>query len=96
LRRLFQSSGLIYADEMLVQGAGMQEINKEKFARYFEKAYSMTVEEAGVQFNALFENLHLARGGTLNLAGLREQPNISFEEDRAGEQFKVAIPRPEE
>ncbi|GAK56000.1 predicted transcriptional regulator [Candidatus Vecturithrix granuli] len=70
LRRLFQSSGLIYADEMLIQGAGMQAINKEKFARYFEKAYNMTVEETGVQFDTLFENLHLARGGILNMAGL--------------------------
>lgn len=30
------------------------------------------------------------------IRALREQPNISFEEDRAGEQFKVTIPRPEE
>lgn len=180
LRWLFQSRGLIYADEMLVQSAGMQDVNRDKFARYFEKVYAMTVEEAQVPFDTLFENLHLAQGGELNLAGLllfakspsrwkpvcmikgvsflgnsiggtdycdseiispgtlpnsltienirygnsairnpiiasfaaqmlpyrglgsgiirvlREQPNISIEEDREGEQFKVIIPRPQE
>ena len=58
------------ADEMLVQGAGIQEVNRDKFARYFEKAYAIPIEEAQVPFDTLLENLHLAQGGVLNLAGL--------------------------
>jgi ATP-dependent DNA helicase RecG len=70
LRRLFQSSGAFYADEMLVEGTTVHDINRDKFARYFQKIYTMTLEEAQLPLETLLENLHLVKAGKLNQAGL--------------------------
>ncbi len=71
LRRLFQESDLLQADEIPVRGCNVFQVNEGVFARYFEARYhesSPGMMSAG--YDGLPENLNLARDGELNLAGL--------------------------
>lgn len=70
LRRLFQSSGTLYADELVVEETSVAEVHPEKFRQYFQKVYNLTLEEAGLPLERILENLHLAKAGKLNQAGL--------------------------
>ena len=70
LQRLFQSSRKIYADELLVDGTTLDDLNTEKFEKYFQKVYKQNLPEIGIPTDQLLENLHLAKKGVLNQAGL--------------------------
>lgn len=70
LMRLFQESGKIYADEMIVHDSSANDIDKELFYSFYEKQYGENIEAAGMPFDKILENLNLARENKLNLAGL--------------------------
>ena len=71
LRRLFQESDLLQADEIPVHGCNVFQVDEGLFGRYFEARYHENlpgIMSAG--YDGLTENLNLAHGGELNLAGL--------------------------
>lgn len=70
LMRLFQESGKIYADEMIVHDSSSNDIDKELFHTFYEKQYGENIEAAGMPLDKILENLNLARENKLNLAGL--------------------------
>jgi ATP-dependent DNA helicase RecG len=70
LMRLFQESGKIYADEMIVHDSSENDIDKELFYTFYEKQYGENIETAGIPLYKVLENLNLARENKLNLAGL--------------------------
>ena len=70
LLRLFQESGKIYADETIVQGSSIIDIDKELFHSFYEKQYGESVEATGIPLNKILENLNLAKNSRLNQAGL--------------------------
>lgn len=70
LRRLMQASGGLYADEMPVEGAGIEEIDLYAFRQFYEKNYGMPMESTGLSEKRILQNLKLASGGKLSLAGL--------------------------
>ena len=70
LRRLFQESGKLYADEMIFKNADFKDINLELFKQFHEKKYGIPFEEDESSLPQTFENLNLASDGYLNLAGL--------------------------
>ncbi len=70
LMRLFQESGKIYADEMIVHDSSAKDIDKELFYSFYEKQYGETIEAGGIPLDKILENLNLARETKLNLAGL--------------------------
>jgi len=70
LMRLFQESGKIYADEMIVHDSSVNDIDKEFFYTFYEKQYGENIEAAGIPLDKILENLSLARETKLNLAGL--------------------------
>ena len=71
LRRLFQESDLLQADEIPVRGCNVFQVNEEMFAQYFEARYHENFPGlASAGYDGLSENLNLARDGQLNLAGL--------------------------
>lgn len=70
LRRLFQESGKLYADEMIFKNADFNDIDLKLFKHFHEKKYGMPFEGDESSLPQIFENLNLASDGYLNLAGL--------------------------
>jgi ATP-dependent DNA helicase RecG len=69
LRRIFQESGSIHADEMPTR-AGIEDIDKDRFKAFFSDVYKTKLPAKKADLARLFENLDLAKRGKLNLAGL--------------------------
>jgi len=70
LQRLFQSSGKIYADEGIIEGSALEDIDLYRFDEYFQKVYKRDFKELDHSLPSLLEKLNLAKNGKLNLAGL--------------------------
>lgn len=70
IQRLFQSEGLIYADEVPVPYSSIADIEPSVFRHYYENRYEETLEESGLPLSRLLENLNLVRNGQLTLTGL--------------------------
>ncbi|MBF8275378.1 MAG: putative transcriptional regulator [Candidatus Brocadiaceae bacterium] len=74
VQRMLQSANLVYADEVPVEGATAGDIDFGHFSAFFEKQYGEpldnTLDKEGVSLGQLLNNLSLARGATLNLAGV--------------------------
>ncbi|EDN66288.1 conserved hypothetical protein [Beggiatoa sp. PS] len=70
MQRLFQSEGLIYADEILVPHSSIADIEPSLFRHYYENRYEETLEESGLPLPRLLENLNLFRNGQLTTTGL--------------------------
>ncbi|MEN8218201.1 MAG: RNA-binding domain-containing protein [Pseudomonadota bacterium] len=70
LQRLFQSEGLVYADEVPVPGSSVTDLDVPLFSDYYEHRYEETLQEAGLPLTRLLENLNLFRNTQLNLTGL--------------------------
>lgn len=74
IQRMFQSSDLVHADEVPVKGTSSDDIDLDHFRAFFRKHYGEPLEDAldqaGILFGQLLNNLGLASGEELNLAGL--------------------------
>ncbi|HKL85833.1 MAG TPA: ATP-dependent DNA helicase RecG, partial [Treponemataceae bacterium] len=70
IQRLFQRSGLIYADVVPVQGTSINDFAEKDFNTYFKHRYGENTEFPDQNLTQLLQNLGLARGKELNLAGL--------------------------
>ncbi|HID99474.1 MAG TPA: ATP-dependent DNA helicase RecG [Thiotrichaceae bacterium] len=70
MQRLFQSEGLVYADEVPVPHSSIADIEPSVFRTYYENRYEETLEESGLPLPRLLENLHLFRNEQLTLTGL--------------------------
>ena len=70
LQRLFQTSKKLYADEILIEGSSIDDLNQEKFEQYFQNVYDKQLSDVKVPLDRMLENLQLARNGMLNQAGL--------------------------
>ncbi len=70
LRRLFQESGKLYAEEMIFKNTGGRDIDLELFKEFHEKKYGVPFDGDEKSLSQVLENLNLASDGFLNLAGL--------------------------
>lgn len=70
VQRMLQSSDLVHADEVPVDGTTSGDIDVEHFGGFFEKLYGERLDETGISLGQLLNNLGLARDTRLNLAGL--------------------------
>lgn len=70
LRRLFQSSDLIHADEVPISGTTENDLDNEYFKSYYQKFYEEKIDQSGLPLIQLLNNLNLAGNDKLNLAGL--------------------------
>ena len=70
MQRLFQSEGLVYADEVPVPHSSIADIEPSVFRTYYENRYEESLEESGLPLPRLLENLHLFRNEQLTLSGL--------------------------
>lgn len=69
LLRMFQSSALVHADEISVNGSSVIDIDQEFFDAFFEREYGERVEDQDVSRVQLLENMNLAKNGQLNICG---------------------------
>ena len=74
IQRMMQSSGLVHADEVPVEGTTLSSLDDAHFDNFFQKQYGRSVqralEDSGLTIARLLDNLGLAKDETLNLAGL--------------------------
>jgi predicted HTH transcriptional regulator len=74
VQRMLQSSDLVHADEIPVEGATSGDIDLEHFGTFFEKQFGEPLDDmlgkAGISLGQLLNNLGLARETALNLAGV--------------------------
>ena len=69
LLRMFQSSALVHADEISVNGSSVTDVDQEFFDAFFEREYGERVEDQDVSRVQLLENMNLAKNGQLNICG---------------------------
>jgi len=70
LRRLMQACGTIYADEMIIPGTSVDDIDMFVFRDFYEREYGMSLEQSALPLEKLVANLKLLKEGNLTLAGL--------------------------
>jgi ATP-dependent DNA helicase RecG len=69
IQRLFQSSRLLFADEIIQNDISISELDIEYFSRFFENRHHKKISEIQLSLDKLIENLKLGKKGCLNLAG---------------------------
>ena len=69
IQRMYQSSGLLHGDEILVANMGVADINRREFEEFYEKQFAQLLDEQEFSMAQLFQNLNLCRDGWLNVAG---------------------------
>lgn len=70
IQRMFQETGLVYAEENLIPDSSLQDLHRTRLAVYFENRYQQTLEESGLALAQITKSLHISNGERLNLAGL--------------------------
>ncbi|MEZ5534639.1 MAG: putative DNA binding domain-containing protein [Thiolinea sp.] len=70
IQRMFQETGLIYAEETLIPDSSAQNLNRVLLAEYVENRYKQTLDELGLPPDQITQSLKLGKNGQLNLAGL--------------------------
>ena len=69
MRRLFQESGQLRADETTFTNAVWDDIDSDLFFEFFEKKYKEHISDKAM-IPRLFENLNLASDGKFNMSGI--------------------------
>ena len=68
MQRLFQESGKMFADEMLIKNAKWEDIDQKFFENFYQKKYNEQLDLNIIP--QIFENLNLASENRINLAGM--------------------------
>lgn len=66
---MFQSSGLIHADEIPVNSLTIDDIDAPTFNSFLEKEYDDLLENQSLPLGQLLRNMRLAKDSNLNIAG---------------------------
>ncbi len=70
IMRLFQQSGVIAADEIIVAGTNTADVDKEKVADYIKRIHSESGESETILDDVLYQNLNITKNANLTLGGL--------------------------
>lgn len=70
MARLLQSSGNMFADETLVNGTTINDINDDFFKEFIGKKHGKSIDELGQSVSELLSNMGMLRNGNLSLGGL--------------------------
>lgn len=70
IARLLQSSGNLYADETLINGSSINELNNDSFLDYFNKNWGDTPENLGISLTEAIQNTYVLKDNHLTLGGL--------------------------
>jgi ATP-dependent DNA helicase RecG len=69
MQRMFQSAGLLHADEIPVNGVMIADLDTDYFKAFYEKQYHESFEQQGFSLPVVLENMNLMKKETFNLAG---------------------------
>ena len=58
------------SDELIVYDSGIQDMDDNAFREYYEKQYSEGLDKQDMEKKKVLQNLYLAKGKQLTLAGL--------------------------
>jgi ATP-dependent DNA helicase RecG len=67
IQRMYQKSGLMQADEVLVRGLGINDLDLDYFKSFFEKVRGEKVENQENPLPQLLKNMHLLDNDSLNV-----------------------------
>lgn len=70
IARLFQSSGNMFADETLVNGTTINDIDDEFFKQFIKIKTNKSFEELGQSVSELLSNMGMLKNGSISLGGL--------------------------
>jgi len=70
IKRLFQQSGNLSADELTVKGTDINDIDEKLFADYFREEFRQTYQEKALSFERALQVKRIMRDGEITLAGL--------------------------
>ncbi len=70
IARLLQSSGNLFADETLVNGTTVNDIDEDFFQEFIVSKTKKTIDELGLSTSAVLTNLGMIKEGKLSLGGL--------------------------
>lgn len=70
IARLLQSSGNLYADESLINGSSVNDLNNDSFLDYFNKNWGDTPEKLGISLTEAIQNTYVLKDNLLTLGGL--------------------------
>lgn len=70
IARLLQSSGNLYADETLVNGTTINDIDEDFFKKFIKAKTKKSIDELGLTISELLSNMGMLRNSTLSLGGL--------------------------
>ena len=70
LQRLFQDSQKLHADELIVYGSKINDIDNHVFYDYFKKEYGEEISKQDIGESKILENSYLAKSEQLTFAGL--------------------------
>jgi len=86
ISRLLQSSKVMFADEMIIQGTSVADIDIINYKAFIIKKYNKSFEDLGLELRQSLENLNLLKDGNLTLAGLLF---FSFNRHKFRPQFSI-------
>lgn len=69
IQRIFQQGGLLHADETPIPSMTVADIHISLLDQYLEKVVGETLDQQNLPLGKVLENMNLAQGGNLNLAG---------------------------
>ena len=70
IMRLFQQSGKVFADEMVVTDTNTEDIDRKKVEDYIKRVTKNPDEYMKISDNVLYQNLHIIKKNNLTLGGL--------------------------
>ena len=70
IARLLQSSGNLFADETIVKGTTVNDIDEVIFRKFILKKHEESIDELGLPISELLGNMGMLKGGNLTLGGL--------------------------
>jgi len=70
IARLLQSSGNLYADETIVNGTTVNDIDEVIFRKFILNKHEKSIDELGLPISELLSNMGMLKSGNLTLGGL--------------------------
>ncbi len=69
MQRMFQSAGLVHADEIPVDGLTVANLDMDYFKTFYQKQFDESFESQDLSLPVVLENMNLMKDGKFNLAG---------------------------
>ncbi len=69
IQRLFQSSGLLHADESPANGLTLADLDMDYFSKFFQQRYGESLQQQQLPLEQIIENMNIGKNGVLNITG---------------------------